>query len=171
VFSGGPTRLVVGVWVRPLIPAVAELDWSLDHYMRAELLGQRGRGLDPQSAVGVNADGLVPAQLARLAIRGEEHPGSVPAVSPLLLGHFGGIEVIAGAPQPLSAHRNRRMTRRQRGLGTAEPLAQRRQPSSLRESLIRAAISAPPPRTPPGRPLPVRVDRFRFARAQRTPGL
>lgn len=58
-----------------------------------------------------------------------------PLVAPLLIGHTGGIEVVAVAPQPFPAHRNRRAPRSQRLFGGGQPGPQHHQTAGLGEPL------------------------------------
>jgi hypothetical protein len=80
--------------------------------MGAELLDEGGRGLDPQMAVGVDANDFIAERLARFPVGGQKHPGRIPALPPLLLRHVRRVKVIAGAPQPSPTHHHRRPPRR-----------------------------------------------------------
>ena len=85
-----------------------------------------------------------------LAVGGQEHPGGVPACPPLQLGQIRPlVEVVAVAPQPFPAHRDRRPTRRHSVLRRRQPGPQHRQPASLREPFTSVAIAAPSTRTHP----------------------
>ncbi len=150
----------------PLLAAVVEVHRRVDHQMATELLGQRGGHLDPQPARLIDADSLIAAGLARLTISGQKHPSRIPTLSPLLLGHAGGIEVIAVAPPSFPAHGDRWPPCSQRLLGHREPTTQHRQTPRLGEPFRAVAI---PTATAPR--LPAALDHRReLTRTQYTPG-
>ena len=83
---------------QPFLAAVGESHRRGDLQVGAQLVDEGRRYLDAQLSVFVDADGFVPAGLARLALGGEKHPRRTPFGAPLLFSHVSRFEVIAGAP-------------------------------------------------------------------------
>ncbi|WP_218832448.1 hypothetical protein, partial [Mycobacterium avium] len=143
-----------------------------DVQMCTEPAGQGGRDFHPKMTPFVDADRLITAGFARLAISGQEHAGGGPALPPLRFAQLSGIKMVAGAPQPVAAHRDRRPTRSQVLLGRLQTPAQYGQAPGLRKPLPGIGIAAH--RAPRLTPRPARGVWIRcgdLAWAQRAPRL
>ena len=139
--------------------------------MRAEPIGQRGRHFDPQRPWR-RPGSFVTAGLSGFTVGGQKHPCRVPPLPPLRLGHLGGGEILAGAPQTFTAHRDRRAPRRQRRLSVGQPMPQGGQPSGFGEPLRGIRIAAHRAPGPPSRtPARIRGRNGYFAGTQRAPRL
>jgi hypothetical protein len=73
--------------IGPFLTAVDESHRRGDHQVGAQFGGEGSGDLDAQLSVLVDADGFVPADLARLTVGGEKHSRGVPLLVPLLFGH------------------------------------------------------------------------------------
>jgi hypothetical protein len=135
-------RPPVGYPLGPLGAAVAECHRCPEVQMPPVLGGQGGGHLDPQPARRIDPDRFIAAGLARFPVRGQKHPGRIPARPPRHLG------------QP----------RRQHRLSGGQAGPQHRQPTGLGETFTGTAIPAPATTSAAGPP-----GEGGFTRAQRAP--